>query len=823
MVGKEPLTSNENNELSYAIAQDAGERKKSIKELFFKYWSYSILFVLSIVICLSLNYIYIHFRTLTYKSSIRVLLKEDGKGGAGGGGGQDLGLASILLSNKPNLATEVEILKSTSLMRRVVERLNLNTVSIYMGKVKNTEIYDRTTPPVLTFVEIGDSSKVYRINLEISGNKLYYYQNEKKQPIKNLERVSFNGCTFIVNVDNRTETEKIQNYSITWYPSNQIASLIASKITPAPLTKEASILLISHSSILPNKSRDILNTLVREYEAYNIEEKNKTVDNTLQFIDDRLRLISQDLGGVENNLLHFKESNDALDLKAQTLSGLTKADVLKAKLDEVEIKKKVADMLSDYVNNSQRRFNLIPSNLGMEDITLIELVKMYNEDVSKRQELLKTIPNGNLAVLTIESELDQLRSKILENIKNIKSTYNVAFLSTNDEYQKVVSDVKQIPRKEKDILDIERQQQIKEKLYVYLLEKREESAISKAGAVSNSKPIDEAVTDNEPIGSTNSILYTIAFLCGIGLPLVIILLRELLNDKIITREDIQQNSKVPIIGEVSHLNENEKAIVANSSRGVLPEQFRLIRTNLRYFFGEKELNAGVILVTSTMKGEGKSFVSMNLGAILAVGGKKTIILEFDIRKPRVTKALGMINDKGISTFLIGNSKIEEIIRPIEGIDNYWLLSSGPIPPNPAELILLEDKMTELFSELSKRFDYIIVDSAPIGIVSDSRVLSKYSNLNLYIVRQKFTLKNQIKFLDNLYVNRILPNMALIVNDVVGKGADSYYGYGAGNYLYGGYYGYSYGYGYGYSYNYGYESDKEKEVSKGFFGWIKNLF
>jgi len=356
-------------------------------------------------------------------------------------------------------------------------------------------------------------------------------------------------------------------------------------------------------------------------------------------------------------------------------------------------------------------------------------------------------------------------------------------------------------------LEIEREQGIKEKLYIYLLEKREETGIAKASAISNSNPIDPAISSGS-IGPTSAVLYTMAVLIGIGLPLLFIFIKDLLNDKISTKQDIVEQSNIPVIGEVSHFKAKNKTIIATNSRGIIAEQFRLLRTNLQYFLPNLEIGKGVILITSTMKGEGKTFVSMNLGSILSLTGKKTIILEFDLRKPRVSKLLGIENEIGISSYLTGNHKLEDLIKPIENSENFWILSSGPVPPNPAEL-LLNNKINILFSELSNIYDYIIIDTPPIGIVSDARILAKFCDINFYIVRQRFTLKSQMEFIDTLYSKKVLQNMALIVNDVVNDGTNSYYGYGKENYIYGGYYGYAYGYGY--------YDDSKNEIS-----WIKKF-
>ena len=787
----------------------------NVKEVIGKYWNYKFLFVFSIILFLFFTYIFLYFKTPIYTSSIKVLLKSSGGNGKNSG---DLGLG--FFSSRPNLSNEIEIIKEVALMKRVVEKNNFNTEIYFLGRARNLELYDRESPQIMYFENISDSSKVHTVILGSVSNKIYYINHGKVTFINNYQTVPLgDGASFRVNFA-KVNPSKIKNeYSCIWYPSKQIASRIAGGITSGILNKEATILSLTYNYPSAQKGKDILNSLAFEYSLLNVEEKNQTIDNTLQFVDDRLHRIGKDLGAVEDSLLQFQEKNNAPDLKAQLRFGMGKSEQLKTQINDKVVKMQVCDMLSEYINNPKRKFNLIPSNLGIEDMTLSKLVLAYNDDVSKREFLLRTLPEGNIQVRTIESELNQIRIKTLESIKNIRNEFHNSYAFNSNEYHEVTTEVNSIPRKEKEFQDIQRQQEIKERLYLYLLEKREEAAISKASAVSNSNPLDEAVSSG-PIGAQSSVIYSLSFILGLAFPILIIFIKDMLNDKIITKKDIEAISSIPIIGDIGHQSSIGKEVLQNS-RGRVSEQLRLLVTNFQYFLNLK-LSSKILLITSTVKGEGKSFISMNLATALARSGKKTLVLEFDLRRPRISKLLGIPNEVGLSNFLSGNYQIEELVKPVENVDNLFLISSGVVPPNPAELLMSEDKMEEMFTKLKERFEYIIIDTAPLGLVSDAKLLSKYSDLNLYIVRHRYTLKSHIAFVDSLYTNGILPNIALVVNDALSKGVSSYYsGYGAGSNLYGGYYGYSYGYGY--SYNYGYTSDIEQEDSKSIISWIKGIF
>ena len=764
-------------------------RQKSIKEVVAKYWVHYPLFILFLTLSIFVTYLKIHFQIPLYNSTLKVIIKD-----AKAGSAEEKILADVFSTGKANLANEAEILKSANLMKRVVNKLGLNTVCIYKGKFRNTDLYDPSSKPMVEFSEIRDSLKDYHFLLTSDKNKITVDYKGKQFLIQNHLKTNFSDFNITVNLNKESSQEVTANkYLVSWLPTDKVASIYASGIVATSLNKDATIIQLSYTSESPQKSRDILNTLALEYNNYNVEQKNTSLDNSINFLNDRLFFLSNDLGGVEDSLLKYKDSHQIIDLESQAKDDASKVGLLKENMDAIVVKMMVCDMVSQYVNNPQRKYNLIPSSLGIEDVTLNALIEVYNKDVLKYEEILKTLGKHNIEVSIVASELEQLSGKILESIKNVKKSYIDTYSFIKKKEEKLLDETGQFATEQKSILQIERQQGIKEKLYLYLLEKLDETNLAKAGAVSNSSIIDGAVSSGS-IGPTSAILYSMAFLLGLGIPILLIFIKDMLNDRISTKDDIITHSSVPIIGEISHSKSKNNTLIASNTRGILAEQFRLLRTNLQYFSQDSNQEKGVILITSTMKGEGKTFISMNLASILAVSGKRTVLLEFDLRKPRVSKALGIQNDLGISTFLTSQVELNHLVKPVSTVENLWILPSGPVPPNPAELIL-NKKINVMFEELSNNFDYIIIDTPPIGIVSDARVLSKFSDLNFYIVRQRFTLKNQMEFVDTIYTNKVLDNMALIVNDVVAEGSNSYYGYGKENYIYGGYYGYAYGYGY----------------------------
>jgi capsular exopolysaccharide synthesis family protein len=360
-----------------------------------------------------------------------------------------------------------------------------------------------------------------------------------------------------------------------------------------------------------------------------------------------------------------------------------------------------------------------------------------------------------------------------------------------------------IPSKGQQLAEKNRQQKIKEELYLFLLQKREETAIASASTVSDSKVVEPALAGNSPISPNTRSAYMIAFILGLVVPGSVIALREYLNDRVHGRVDIERLTDAPFMGEIGHSEDAIALVVKHNSRRFISEQFRIIRTNLQFILSKTE--NPVVLVTSSFSGEGKSFVSTNIGAVMALTGKRTVILELDIRKPKVVSNLDLKRQKGITNYIIGSASIDEIIMPVPNVEKLFVISCGPVPPNPAEM-LLDPKLKQLFDEVKKRFDIVIVDTAPVGLVSDAMVIGRHADCTLYILRQGHTYKNQVRLIDELYTQKKLPRLSVLLNDMKGGvGYGSYYGYGA------------YGYGsknrYGYGYGYGYFDMEEKKKKK----------
>ncbi len=542
------------------IQPKAEDNEFSFRELLVKSMNYVPLFIVFLVISFGAGYVYLHYQTALYASRINLLIKDANRSrGTQSTTVSDQVLPDLFFTSKTNLANEIEILKSHRLMQRVVTHQQLNTVYYSIGKVNTVEIFD-TDPSkrFLQFITVRDSSGTYGITIHVKEDgKIYVVNGETETVIPDHQPIVMPGFTYMVNIDDPGTFRHDNKYQAVWSSTASVAASLAGSLSIAPLNKDATILTISTTSAVPAKSQVVLNSLVEEYNNYNIEQNNKVADNTINFINDRLTVISGELGNVETGLKNFRENNNAIDLQSQGSQGLAEIKDLQEKLNEQELMLSVANMVSNYINNPEKKYALVPSNLGITDITLSALISSYNEGVLKREELLKTIGEKNISITSLESQLDGLRGKIIESINNIKASYNQAYNALNSQYTQAMSSVNTIPDKEKQLLEIERQQGIKQNLYLFLLQKREEAAVTRAASVSKSESIDGA-SSGGPINIKSSNIYLMALFAGLGIPFLIVYLMDLLNDRVTTREEILKYTDAPIIGEITHFQSRER-------------------------------------------------------------------------------------------------------------------------------------------------------------------------------------------------------------------------------------------------------------------------
>jgi tyrosine-protein kinase Etk/Wzc len=768
----------------------------TIKDLFFKYVRFIPLFVLTVAIALLIAFIYLRYADPIYRAGGTLQIKNEQNISR-----NDKYEELFNPGGNLNVQSEIEVIRSRPLMARVVNALNLQFTYIAKGRFRSPNVY-KQTPFLLEVFELSDSTRAFTINLKFINPNNFRVNNEKNIFTYGQLFKTSNG---VFRVTKKSGTPG-REYNISWLPTISVAGMYASGIVVTPKSVGTGILNISMESTNPDLAADIINQLMIEYQKASIEDKKQTAKQTLEFIDDRLALLDHQLDSIQSILLAFEQTNNVIDLEAQSALYFQKIGETDKLLMEQTVKANVATMLEEYLRDTRYNFELVPSSLGLEDVTLNGLIIEYNKLQQTRKTYLDgNVPPGNIIVKQLGDQIDQLRSNILENLKNIQSSFRMQLADLGQKSIGVQSQVKALPAKTKEWLEIKRDVETKQELYKILMQKGEETAISQASTISNSKIIDRAVAASSPIKPNRRGIQILAIVIGLGVPALIIFLLEVLNDKISTRSDIERMTQAAVLGEIGHAYSKDSMVVNRTNRSMVAEQFRIIRSNLQYVLNKIE--KPVILVTSSFSGEGKSFISTNLAAVMALAGKKTIVLEFDIRRPKILSGLRIPKKVGITNYLLGKVTLEELPVPVPAYDNLFVLPCGPVPPNPAEL-LLDPRVDELFAYLKKNYDVVLIDTAPVGMVSDAMTLSKFADCTLYIVRQGYTFKKQIALIDEFYRAVKLPRISIIINDVKLRPGYGYYGYGR--------YGYGKGYGAGY---YEEEAAKQTFLSK-YFGWAK---
>lgn len=751
----------------------------SLRDLFYKYVRFLPWFVLSVAIALFGAYAYLRYATPIYSTSATLVIKTEQPGG------KNDKIDDIFGGGKTqNIQSEIEVLKSKGLMARVVKKKNLQISYFAHGKIKKVNIY-KAAPFYLDVVRINDSNRAFVLKLKFTGNSTFRVNKDPGQYRLN-EQIENTYGTFVLR--GQPLLSKSGEFSIEYQPVASAAAMFAGGIQVTPKSVGTGILNITMQNSNPLLAADVINQLMEDYGGYTRELKMRTADSSLKFIETRLALFGKELDSVQDRLLAYLEGNNIVDIERQSENFFGSISETDKAINELQLQLNTADFIEGYLRDKNNVYSpiLVPSSLGLNDPTLNGLVSSYNLLQMERQALLDgNVPSANPVVSEMTEQVEKLRINLLENLTNIKRSYLKTMGTLRVNSGEAQGQLKNMPYKARGYYERKRDVDNKLELYNLLLMKREETALSRAATIENSQIVERAYVPGSPIKPKKRSIQIMAILIGLAVPALFVFAGEVLNDKVSTRFDVEKITNAPILGEVGHSFSDKNLVVNKTTRSMVAEQFRIIRSNLQYITGKSERTT--ILVTSSFSGEGKSFVSINIGSVMALAGKKTIILEFDIRKPKVLSGLGMTKGPGITNYLIGKSGLQELIKQVPGQDNLFALGCGPVPPNPSEL-LLDPKVDEMFSILKAEYDVVIIDTAPVGMVSDAQTLGKFADCTLYLVRQGHTFKKQVTLIDEFYRHNKLPSVSIIINDVKLKPGYGYYGYGR--------YGYGYGYGYG---------------------------
>lgn len=746
------------------------------------YW-----FVIGLAIALTAAFLYLRYATPVYQTDAELLIKDDkGVGGTTSNALQNdvLGQLSMLAGNS-NVQNEMAILSSRTIIGKAIRDLGLQTSYFIKGRVKEQEIYLKS--PVLVFpVFLKDSAEGQTMNILVHPDGAYTISDKThSEKVADGGSVTLQNGVFLIKKNPDAKDSAYSQVMVVVSPFSAVVNAYQKDLTLSQTDKTSSVIQLSLKTTVPKKGQDFLNTLIREYTLAGLADKNKTAANTISFVDGRLDSVSNDLSGVENKLQQFLSANSIANIDEQSKVFVDQAGQLDQQILQQQMEAGVLNQILEYVSQPEKEHNLVPSTLGIPDPTLLGLVKNYNEIQLKRlQQVQAGAGPENPIIAVMDQQLSRLRNDIKVNTTNLLRSSQSAATALQQQNQDFNDKIRSVPKIQREYINIKRQQDIKQTLYLYLLQKREEAAITEAANVSNSRIVDPAHTGLGPIAPKRQLIYLAAFLLGLALPGGLLYLKELLNHKVTSRQDVEEHTQTPVYAEIGHSKEPGPIIVTSGSRSAVSEQFRNLRTNLSFVLGTGVHK--VILVTSSMGGEGKSFISLNLAMTYALMGKKVVLMDMDLRKPKLSAYLGLDHRAGISNYLSGQSQVTDMTITLDKEkDPLYFVGSGPVPPNPSEL-LLQPNMEAMIEGLKEQYDYIIIDTPPVGLVTDAQIIGKYADASLYVVRNGYTFKDQIRLLDSYYQGKRFPHLGIVLNDI--KAGEAYrYGYG----------GYGYGYGDGY--------------------------
>ncbi|MFD3002764.1 GumC family protein [Pontibacter toksunensis] len=755
---------------------------KDINEILRKYLRYWYLFLTGGILGLGLAYLYCLYYTVPqYSISSTILLKSNNNDSDVGGVGE-----FGLMKSTKNINNEIEVMYSLRLMQRVVRELNLSTRYLVEGNVNDVEVYGKDVPIKVIISNFDSTAFGMSVAIVLKSGSGYdlVEENDTKVPCKLGQQIIRPYGSFTVVAATGVSSSELpigQKITVVFQNIKSVAQYYNRQLQITPKREDASVLRISLVDPLPDKGKHIINKLIETYNKEAIEDKNLQAASTIDFLDERLKYITTELTEVEKDVERYKRENELTDVSTQASQYLEQASGYNSKLADWAIQTDILESIEKYISIKENRHKMIPSTLAIQDPTLSGLIAKFNELQLERERILKNAFPNNPLVQNIDEQLEDLRINIKDNLNNVKNSLIITsnnLKASSGQYQTKIS---KVPSMERELLEINRQQSIKQNLYLYLLQKREESALSLAANISNSRVIDPAIATDYPVSPNKNSIYFMSFLLGLVVPFTAIFLKDLFNTKVQDQRDVEQLTATPILGELMHNSSSETLVVTKGNRSPLVEMFRLIRAKLRFAAVDKQNK--VILITSSMSGEGKTFFSLNLGATLALTGKKVVLMELDLRNPQLSKELGLIHGPGIADYLVSENgvTINDIVKPSKVNSDLFVIRSGPIPPDPAEL-MMSPKLAYLINELKESFDHIIIDTPPVGQVADAFCLSSLVDSTIYLVRFNYTFKKQLSIIENIYVNKELSHPMIVLNDAK-KGNGSNYGYG---------YGYSYG-------------------------------
>ncbi len=749
---------------------------------------------LSLIIAFIIAYITNRYSQKIYPVRASIIIKENEENV-----GAKFLYNNQLLNPYRNFYNEIYIMRSYSLLQEVIQDLGFDVSFYREGEIMTTEYYDRNFP--VKFELLPNSQKPYGQSMYFSVQddhtfSLQYVTEDKEHSGREFTKLQFNdtihinGYSMLVKARGNLEELKGMPFVVRFNDPLALARDYSARLNVGYAQIGAAVVNLEINGYVAQKEVDFLNKFIERYQAFDVEKKNKVATMAMSFLDQQLRVIGDSLKLYEDQVEDFKQRNVITDMTTETQRLYSKIQGYEDQKFQYKLVENYYDYITGLLNNDQYDGIFTPTSVGITDVVVANLIndiielqtqaKVYQNTKLRGAELVAENPKLKDGLLRIS----YLKSNIVKAIENSLKTQEINKKFIDDQIHIIEKELSKLPRTERELISIKRNYSLKETLYIFLLQKRTEAGLSEASTTS------DIMVVNPPLagGSISPKIqqnYAIAAGAGLLIPTLIFVMLEILNNRIQSRDDIEKVTNVPLIGAIGHNAATEPLIVLNRPRSALSESFRALRSNLNYFTGNKDHQ--IFIVASSIPGEGKSFTTLNLASVFSLAGKKTIIVGGDLRKPKLYEDLNLKNDTGLSQYLSGMATFEEIVQT-SPVENLYLISGGPMPPNPSEL-LIKPKMGLLLADLRKQFDFIIIDTPPLSLVTDAFVLATYADHTLFVIRQNYTPMVALNSLQDYYRSGKLTNISILFNDLSRSGL----GYG---------YGYNYGYGYGYGHKYG---------------------
>jgi Mrp family chromosome partitioning ATPase len=769
-----------------------------IKELFFKYLAFVHWVVLGAVISLTAAYFYLRYADATYEATNVIKILDNNNSGFK----MPTDAMSFFSKGKVNLENETEVLQSSLLIERVVDSLDLQNTYFVKGNIKETDL-GPTAPFTIHWADLPEKVNALALTVSIELTPKGYFLEGNDELKAYGTTYTYKKQPFYVLAKSLDPKNLVGDYKIVKSKKEQAILSVKSQLSVAPVGKQSELLRLTVSAQHPQKAADIANMLAAVFDQDGIQDRQLVHQKTVSFVNERFGFLFKELDSIESNKANYKQKEKLADFKADAGVLMETKSITKGELNAAKTQAVLSEILIETLGKTKSN-ELLPANIGLEQVEVAAIIDQYNELVLKQQKLLQSVGENHPAV----QELQATQKDLKNNIKASLATYKKVLQSKIAAISQISLGQSQqyaaLPFQEKAIRSIERQQEIKEALYIILLQKREEAAVNLAIINPSIKMVDYAKPNEQPISPIRAIIFLAALLIGMGIPFGIIYVYFMMDTKIHTKKDVEAVVKdIPVIAEIPHIPDDDK-MVKYLDRSVLSEAFRMLRTNLNFLMKDTK-ESQVIFTTSTIKGEGKTFVSMNLAITLSTLGKKVILVGADLRNPQLHKMLNITrHQKGVTNYL--HDTVTQLDDIIEKWAQYNLkldfIFSGTIPPNPAEL-LSNGRFELLLEELKKEYDIVMVDTAPTLLVTDTTLIANLADLLVYVTRANHTDKNLLNFINELKTLKKINNACIVLNNV---GEQKGYGYKYG-------YGYSYSYKYNYGYGYGYGADETKRRRK----------